>query len=296
MTRIGKLTLALTAALMVGGCQDGAHPFAFLKKGGTQDSATTADAAPAEKTSVRLVDRDVEAPDLFQVTDKGLWDGRPSLGGVWVAYPGVKDPERVIIRNPSNGKFVVGALFRRELNNPGPKLQLSSDAAAALGLVAGEPSTISVTALRREETKVPEPDATKPALAQNEQIQAKPLADVTATASAAIDNAQGKATAKATPEPTAAPAAKPAPKPAVAATSGAKSWLQIGIFSVEANANRAAGMISKAGGSAQVKAETTQGKTFWRVIAGPVGNAGARTALKEKAVKLGFKDAFFVKG
>ncbi|WP_444462584.1 hypothetical protein [Rhodobacter capsulatus] len=116
-------------------------------------------AAPAS-TSARIVERDVEAPEVFSANDEGLWDGRPSLGGVWVAHPTVKDPERVIIRNPANGKFVIGALFRRERENPGPKLQVSSDAAAALDMLAGAPTKLSVVALRREEQ--PDPAAAAP--------------------------------------------------------------------------------------------------------------------------------------
>ena len=97
-----------------------------------------ADASTASSTrTTKLVERDVEAPDVFSVTDQGLWDGRPSLGGVWVAHPDVTDPERVIVRNEANGKFVIGALFRKERDLPGPKLQISSDAAAALGILAG---------------------------------------------------------------------------------------------------------------------------------------------------------------
>ncbi len=69
-----------------------------------------------------------------------------------------KDPERVIMRNPANGKFVIGALFRRERENPGPALQISSDAAAALGILAGAPAKISVTALRREEAPEETPE------------------------------------------------------------------------------------------------------------------------------------------
>lgn len=101
---------------------------------------------------------EVEAPEIFQVTDSALWDGRPSLGGIWVASPDVKDPERVIMFNPSTGKSVKGALFRRERDNPGPRLQLSSDAAEALGIVAGMPTEIQVTALRKEETAEPPAD------------------------------------------------------------------------------------------------------------------------------------------
>ena len=87
-------------------------------------------------SETKLVERDIEAPEVFDVTEAGLWDGRPSLGGVWVAHPDVEEPERVIIRNTANGKFVIGALFRRERDIPGPRLQASSDAAAALGMLA----------------------------------------------------------------------------------------------------------------------------------------------------------------
>ena len=343
-TRFRKLALTVAATLALAGCQDGAQPFGFLKKGDTAGTATDqaagatdqagADAAAKPESSVKFVDRDVEAPDVFQVTDKGLWDGRPSLGGVWAAYPGVTDPERVIIRNPANGKFVIGALFRRELNNPGPKLQMSSDAASALGLLAGQPATVSVTALRREEAPVPQPAAkpapepatktaakstdkstdkttAKPAATAaaapaakpvtpvktvknwaakstttntaSQKIEAKPLDQVTAVAGAAI----AKATAKQAPT---LAAAKTAPAPAVTG----KSFLQIGIFSVEANANRAAGGVSKAGAAVQVKKEVTQGKPFWRVVAGPATTAGARTALLGKVRALGYSDAYFV--
>lgn len=118
------------------------------RRGGSAEGvAGTADAAPA----TQLVETDVEAPDVFQATDQGLWDGRPSLGGIWVAHPDVASPERVVIRNRDNGQFVIGALFRRERDNPGPPIQVSSDAAEALGMLAGAPATLDVTALRREE-------------------------------------------------------------------------------------------------------------------------------------------------
>ena len=115
---IGAVGLSLLS-----GCADGFNPF-------SRDAA--ADTSVATQKSVRLVDRDVEAPSVFQASDDALWDGRPSLGGVWVASPDAVDPERVIMRNPANGKFVIGALFKRERDNPGPSLQISSDAAAAI--------------------------------------------------------------------------------------------------------------------------------------------------------------------
>ncbi|MBI1219223.1 MAG: SPOR domain-containing protein [Rhodobacteraceae bacterium] len=297
----------LGTALALSGCQEGTQPFAFLKNK-PADAATTA-TPPAPSSSVKLVDRDVEAPEVFQTTDKGLWDGRPSLGGVWVAAPDVKEPERVIIRNPANGKFIIGALFRRELLNPGPKLQLSSDAAEALGLLAGQPATIKVTALRRQETPAPTPDATKPALDTNEAIQSKPIADISATASAAIDKATGPApkpgktvappmrpaAAGAAPAAAAAVSTSAPAKPAAPAptASGEKAYLQIGIFSVEANATRAAKTLKAKGLDSSVVKEESQGKTFWRVLIGPT-DAAARATTLAKVKSLGFADAYLV--
>lgn len=242
----------------------------------------TGGAAPAGATT-RLVERDVEAPQVFQKSDMGLWDGRPSLGGVWVAYPGVKDPERVIIRNPANGKFVIGALFRREREMPGPKLQVSSDAAAALEMLAGAPLKLDVTALRREEAAPLEAPA-RPVLDQAETIAAEmlpaPVAGGAPAASVAASAPQAQR-----------PAAKPAaPKPAAA---GARNLAQIGIFSVQANAKGAADRLKAAGVSATVREESSQGKTFWRVTAGPAGAEG-REAMLAKVKGLGFKDAYFV--
>tara|TARA_B110000908_G_scaffold167933_1_gene221808 strand:+ start:234 stop:746 length:513 start_codon:yes stop_codon:yes gene_type:complete len=91
--RLGNL---LTMGLLAG-C-DEQRKFAFPAANQNQEQA----AAPTGP----LIERDIEAPEIFSVTDGGLWDGRPSLGGVWVAHPDVTDPERVIIRNKSNGKFV----------------------------------------------------------------------------------------------------------------------------------------------------------------------------------------------
>lgn len=105
---------------------------------------------------------DVVAPEVFQATEAGLWDGRPSLGGIWVAHPDVTDPEKVLIRNAANGQSVIGALFRRERAMPGPRIQVSSEAAAELGMLAGAPVELSVTALRPAPEDKPAPDDTEP--------------------------------------------------------------------------------------------------------------------------------------
>lgn len=121
---------------------------------GESDIAT----APAGASCTGLASHDIEAPSVFQVTEPGLWDGRPSFGGVWVAHPEVDIEQigQVVIRNLKNGRFVTGALFRRERELPGPALQVSSEAAEALGMLAGAPAMLNVTALRRAEAAPPE--------------------------------------------------------------------------------------------------------------------------------------------
>lgn len=274
-------------------------------------SAAAAGDGAATATSVQLVDHDVEAPEVYQTTDKGLWDGRPSLGGVWVASPDAKNPERVIMRNPANGKFVIGGLFQRDASLPGPKLQLSSDAADALGLVAGQPAEIKVTALRRDETPAPAPDANKPLLDANEGVQTGTKTDVAATASAAIDRAaaakpaSGKPTAAAAvtaqtkpaatdkaagaaAKPEAQMAAAPAPQPQTQ-TKASGSLIQVGIFSVEPNAKRASDILKKAGIASTTTSETSHDKPLWSVTAR--GDA----ALLARIKAAGFKDAYVLK-
>ena len=278
--------------------------FGFLKpKAKAAGDAGAGGATPvaAKRSSVRMVDRDVEAPNVFSTTESGLWDGRPSLGGVWVAYPDVQDPERVIIRNTETGAFVIGALFRRERDNPGPKLQVSSDAAAALGMLAGSPAKLNVTALRREE--VVDPADAEALLGTDSPISAQAIAPAAqdGVAAAAVETVEpGKPAAKPAADagaltaaaPTVAEPAAGAPKPTKAASG--KPYLQVGIFSVEANADNTATSMKTAGLSAQVVKDSSQGKAYWRVIVGPATTAAERDTLLGKAKDLGFGDAYFV--
>ncbi len=326
-----RVLLVASVAALVAGCQGEGSPFgkaagptAIAPGQVTTEAVDTPAAAqvaedsaaakpakaekPAKTTakSVKLVDRDIEAPEVFSVTDMALWDGRPSLGGVWVASPDAVDPERVILRNTANGKFVIGALFRRERDNPGPTLQISSDAANALGLLAGEPGKVSVTALRREEAPVTAPDASKPILDAAETIETETLAPTSEAAVVATDapaaakpKSKGfglfKKKQKASDGPV-APVVSSEPietataAPAKAAAPAAKAGLiQIGIFSVEANAKRAVDTLAKAGITASVRAEKSQGKAFWSVTA-----AGGSDALA-KVKAAGFADAYMLK-
>ncbi len=345
---MGHLALLVALAAVLSGCENAPNPFA--KKDNPENAPITTDAAQ----SVRLVDRDVEAPEVFQTTDTALWDGRPSLGGVWVASPDAVNPERVILRNEANGKFVIGALFRRERDNPGPKLQISSDAAEALGMLAGQPGALNVVALRREDSKAAKATPAAAAASETEigdveAVPVEPPVDPIAAAGAALDDADAGATVDAaavaapsddldpTPRPgetkraarqrarAAAKAAAAAaavaaavdgdfavaapvpeldvaPLPdlaaevepaAPAAPTGGPIRIQIGIFSVEANAQLAVDKLNAAGIDATIRKDESKGKAYWSVVA---NGSGDRDALLAKVKGLGFVDAYSVSG
>lgn len=279
-----RASFAALSLLVLAACEEGVN-LGFL-----QPKEPTAQVTGSSST--KLVERDVEAPDVFQVTEAGLWDGRPSLGGVWVAHPDAKEPERVIIRNSANGKFVIGALFRREREIPGPRVQASSDAAAALGMLAGAPVELNVTALRREAEELPaEPapselpetsslDEAETAALSTGAIEATPL-DPIAGAAAAIDAA-----------PTPAPKAPVAPSSQISSLE--KPFIQIGIFSVEANAKSTAGQMRNAGLIPTVLEQSSNGKPFWRVVVGPAQTKSERSQLLKSVKSTGFSDAYAV--
>ena len=148
-----RLGLVVASLALLGGCDELASGSLFSGIGAGAPSGAASGAPERVAGHVRVV----EAADIFDVTETGLWDGRPSLGLIWVAYQGA-DPTNVIIRNQENDQFVVGALYRRERFFPGPPFQLSSDAAAELGILAGAPTRIRVTALVEERIAAPEPE------------------------------------------------------------------------------------------------------------------------------------------
>jgi cell division septation protein DedD len=277
-----RLAAALLGVAVLAGCEEG-EGLAFLQP---QEKAETATSSAASST--KLVERDVESPEAFHAAEAGLWDGRPSLGGVWVAHPDAKDPERVIIRNSANGKFVIGALFRREREIPGPRIQASSDAAEALGMLAGAPVELDVTALRREEVKEDPPaeEATELAEAISADDIEETALDPIAGAAAAID-------APAPEADVAAPAPAPQPKPKKT-SSLSKPFIQIGIFSVEANANRTADQMRNAGMVPTVLAQSSNGKDFWRVLVGPAQSKSELSSLLKQVKSTGFSDAYAV--
>ncbi len=305
------MSLVLAAALGLAACDENGE-FAFPSGDDAAASGTTTSAAPLQTTTT---EQDVERPDLFEVTDRGLWDGRPSLGGAWVAHPDVVDPERALIRNTATGETVVGALFRRERENPGPLLQVSSDVAEALGILPGAPTELYVVALRREEITVeddvPENNPVVASLATPVNVEATPL-DPVAGAAAAIDAAEeaaapaidvvlpaAAATAAAATEAasTAAPETEDTAEAAPAMPAAMEGpMIQIGVFSVEDNANQAAQRLRDAGIPTTVIAQEAGGRTVWRVASGSSDDTAERDDILAKIKDLGYVDAFVVEG
>ena len=52
-------------------------------------------------------------PEILDISASVMWDGEQTLGGNWISHPNVDSPERVLIKNISNGKSIVGAIFQQ---------------------------------------------------------------------------------------------------------------------------------------------------------------------------------------
>jgi hypothetical protein len=291
------------AARAPAGCEAGTSP---LKSGTATKTAPDTAASPGR--TGRNAGADVQAPEDFNLPAQGLWDGRPSPAGVWIASADARDPERVIIRNDTTGETVIGALFLQERENPGPPIRISPDAAKAPGLLAGQPARVTITALRRAADK---PAAAAPATAAAGPAKAGKAAKTTPQAepaavetgalhtgavAAAIDKADARTPvmdldAMAQAAHAASTAAAPA---ASSPATGGKSYSQPGIFSVEANARPAADTVTRAGASAALRKEASKGKPCWSSGAGPAASAADRDALMKKIKGLGSADACFV--
>ncbi|MCC5986277.1 MAG: SPOR domain-containing protein [Pararhodobacter sp.] len=333
--------------------------------------------------SARVIERDVEAPEVFSIEETGLWDGRPSLGGVWVAHPEASDPERVMIRNAQTGETVVGALFRRERENPGPRFQISSEAANALGILPGQPTTIRVVALQLQQIE-PDPEprqerAEQPAADAAPEEAGEERAGDTATGDARDSDEVAEATGNAEqtemherpsglrglfsrrdpapagaaspeiamtslpepgqteqphamartdgqaepparerrglsrlfgrserndePEPQSAalipipedaPESRPEAASAPAASALDRPFVQIGIFSVESNAQGARERMQQAGLSAEIRRGRMGDNQFWRVVVGPAQDRAGQAAVLDRVREMGFGDAYAV--
>ena len=70
--------------------------------------------------------------------------------------------------------------------------------------------------------------------------------------------------------------------------------MQLGIFTVEANATRTAKQMRGAGMVPTVKQSAINNKPFWRVVIGPATSQSELDALLKKVKAEGFTDAYAV--
>ena len=93
-----------------------------------------------------------EKPKILDIAATVIWDGSQTLGGNWVSHPNIKSPERVLIKNTTNGKSVVGAVFQQTKNFNKGLAAISSDAAKALSISKNKETEIHIVAVRETES------------------------------------------------------------------------------------------------------------------------------------------------
>ena len=265
---------------------------ALVLAGCDETLSTSSETPQAVENVVETVEIDVVAPQAFSITDMALWDGRPTFGGVWIAYPDIEKPERVRIRNEAAGKEVIGALYKRERDFPGPKIELSADAAAALGVIAGTPSELTIVALRRKTVEVEVP-VVEPEAVTDPDMRV-PLR---------------RPTAKATPVPTPVVVAPPVVVPSVApaeiqetrlppvkpdaATTG--TFIQVATLQSKTRSNAVLAKLKTAGLDAEIRERTAGEKTLYRIVVGPAGSPEALEIMMATVNQLGYKDAIILR-
>jgi len=281
------------------------------------DGTTTNTQSPDQSSATKSVGKksEVAAPEVFSANDRAVWDGRPTLGGLWVAHPKADTPSRATITNIASGKTITGALWSKTPGIPGPPFTVSSDLAAALGMQAGTPVELRVVALKDVVKAAPEPAEVEiveeqkatSTPSESDDAEQEDAAVAAASAEAVIEDEKpkrkpfrlfGRRADKAEKEEeAAAEPTEPDVTPQPETTSGTGRAVQVGLFSDKANADAVAAQLNKAGfGSKLVSGKSSSGAAFWRVLTGPATDKAAETKLLSDVKALGFKDAYLVKG
>ena len=199
----------------------------------------------AENTANVTLD---EKPDILDLSAAVIWDGDQTLGGNWISHPDVDSPERVLIKNISNGKSIVGAIFQQTKKMETETAVISSDAARALGISKNNQTKVQIIAVRVNE-------GTSPTL----KI-------------ASSDTANN----------------------AVIETKLSKPFIQVGIFGVQNNANKAKEQMAQLNLPVNIFDFQIKGKPYWRVVAGPASTPDSRKNMLKLIKSAGFSDAYYV--
>ena len=96
-----------------------------------------------------------EKPEILDISTSVIWDGDQTLGGNWISHPDTASPERVLIKNISNGKAIVGAVFQQTKKTKTGSALISSDAAKALDIAQNEKTKVQIVAVRAPESSDP---------------------------------------------------------------------------------------------------------------------------------------------
>jgi len=132
---IGKFLLTLSFVITIAGCSP------LINKSNS-----------AKNTENVTLD---EKPEILDISASVIWDGDQTLGGNWISHPGVASPERVLIKNISNGKSIVGAVFQQTKKTKIGYALISSDAAKALDIAQNEKTKVQIVAVRAPESSDP---------------------------------------------------------------------------------------------------------------------------------------------
>ena len=189
-----------------------------------------------------------EKPEILDISTSVIWDGEQTLGGNWISHPNVDSPGRVLIKNNSNDKSIVGAIFQQTKKMETETAVISSDAARALGISKNNQTKVQIIAVRVNE-------GTSPTL----KI-------------ASSDTANN----------------------AVIETKLSKPFIQVGIFGVQNNANKAKEQMAQLNLPVNIFDFQIKGKPYWRVVAGPADTSDSRKNMLKLINSAGFKDAYFV--
>ena len=132
---IGKFLLTLSFVITIAGCSP------LINKSNS-----------AKNTENVTLD---EKPEILDISAFVIWDGDQTLGGNWISHPDTTNPERVLIKNISNGKSIVGAVFQQTKKTKTGSALISSDAAKALDIAQNEKTKVQIVAVRAPESSDP---------------------------------------------------------------------------------------------------------------------------------------------
>jgi cell division septation protein DedD len=229
---------------------------------------------------------------LFFAEAQTLWDGLPSMGGVWAAHPGIGRSMVVEAVNLDTGRSMRLPALRLNQRPGRPVIQLSAEAALALGMAPGRLTMVRLTGLRAKPAS-PAPGAVEtfviaapaPAPAIRPDIAATAATGVVPPADAPPRDAGTLAALSPGNAPT--PAQRPATRVAMVPSSAAP-YVQVGAFSQPSNAGTAAALL-RARGLTVVQIPAGR---LSRVLLGPFDDMFAARRARDLAVQIGFADAY----